>query len=57
VWHAKRSGKALAVAVEPFVTLSAAHHEELVQQAERIGAISEARATLAIGAIAVGPHA
>jgi hypothetical protein len=57
VWHAKRSGKRMDVTVEPLGTLSAAQHEELVEQAEQVGEISEARATLTIGTVSVGPHA
>jgi hypothetical protein len=57
VWHAARSGTKMAITVEPFVELSAEQSAELVRQAERVGEIAEARATLAIGTVTAGAHA
>jgi hypothetical protein len=57
VWHATRSGRRMEITVEPLVGLSAAQQAELTEQADRVGAVAEARATLTIGAVGAGPHA
>ncbi|WP_328536974.1 winged helix DNA-binding domain-containing protein [Streptomyces sp. NBC_00344] len=57
VWHAKRSGKKLAVTVEPLVELTAARLRELKAQVERTGEIMEGRPELTVGKVTVGPHA
>jgi hypothetical protein len=57
VWHAARSGQKMAITVEPFVDLDTAQRDELAHQADRIGEIAEARATLTIGPVTAGPHA
>jgi Winged helix DNA-binding domain len=57
VWHQRRSGGRIAITVEPLRPLRAAQRRELGDQAERIGAILEARPELTIGAIATGAHA
>jgi hypothetical protein len=56
VWHARRTGKRLVVTVEPFAALSREQMEELEWQVGRVGEVAEASATLAIGAVDVGPH-
>jgi Winged helix DNA-binding domain len=56
VWHAKRSGRRLAITVEPFVKLTAGRRRQLEDQAERIAEISEASASLAIGSVTVQAH-
>ncbi|MFE5300139.1 winged helix DNA-binding domain-containing protein [Streptomyces sp. NPDC056632] len=57
VWHQRRSGKRIAVTVEPLRTLAPARLRELAAQAERVAAVLEGRAELTVGPVAVGPHA
>jgi hypothetical protein len=57
VWHLKRSGKTVAVAVEPLDVLAARQLRELETQVARVGEILEASATLTIGPVTVGAHA
>jgi hypothetical protein len=57
VWHLKRSGKKVAVAVEPLDVLRAGQLRELDAQVARVGEILEATAELTIGPVNVGPHA
>jgi hypothetical protein len=57
VWHLRRSGRRLAVTVEPLRRLPAGHRSELAGQVDRVGRILEGEATLTVGKISVGPHA
>lgn len=57
VWHQKRSGRRLAVTVEPLGRLSAAQRRALEDEVARIGQVQEAQVELAVGPVAVGPHA
>ena len=57
VWHQKRSGRRVAITVEPLSRLSAARLAQLDEQVARLGAIVDAEATLTIGPVSVGPHA
>ena len=57
VWHQKRSGRKVAVTVEPLSRLSKARVAQLDDQVARLGAIVDAEATLTIGPVSVGPHA
>jgi hypothetical protein len=57
LWHQRRSGRRLAVTVEPLTDLSPAGREELDAQVERVGEILEARPELTIGPVTVGGHA
>jgi hypothetical protein len=57
VWHQRRSGRKLAVTVEPFRDLTAGQRRELDDQVARIGDILEGTPTLTIGAVTAGPHA
>ncbi|MET9951035.1 winged helix DNA-binding domain-containing protein [Streptomyces sp. NPDC006339] len=57
VWHQRRSGKRIAVTVEPLRPLGAARLRALSAQAERVAEILEGRAELTVGPVAVGPHA
>ncbi len=57
VWHQRRSGRRIALTVEPVGRLSAAHRRALDEQAERTGAMLEGTAELTLGKITVGPHA
>jgi hypothetical protein len=57
VWHQRRSGRKIAVTVEPLQRLSAAHRELLDAEVARIGRILEAEPVLTLGKITVGAHA
>jgi hypothetical protein len=58
VWHQRRSGKRLALTVEPLEPLSPARLRELEEQAARLAEILETGPpSLTIGTITVGPHA
>jgi hypothetical protein len=57
VWHQRRSGRRLAVTVEPLQDLTAAQRRELDEEVELVGTVMEAEPTLTIGKIGVGPHA
>jgi hypothetical protein len=57
VWHQRRSGRRIAITVEPLERLTSAQRRALDDQVERIGAFLEATSQLTIGAVTVGPHA
>ncbi|MFI1780351.1 winged helix DNA-binding domain-containing protein [Streptomyces rubiginosohelvolus] len=57
VWHQRRSGRRIAVTVEPLKPLSGARLRDLEEQAERVAAIMEGTAELTVGQVTVGPHA
>lgn len=59
VWHQRRSGRRIAVTVEPVgnALKTAARRRELERQAERVGEILQGRAELKVGRVTVGPHA
>jgi hypothetical protein len=59
VWHQRRSGRRVAVTVEPVgeALEPAAAREELAREVERVGAALEGRAELTVGTVTVGPHA
>ncbi len=57
VWHQRRSGRKLAITVEPIRELSARHRRQLDDEAELVGAVMEAVPTLTVGTVTVGPHA
>jgi hypothetical protein len=57
LWHQRRSGRRIAITVEPLVPLTAAQRAELDEQAERVGAILEGAAELTIGPVTSGAHA
>jgi hypothetical protein len=57
VWHQKRSGRRIAVSVEPLRPLSKAQLADLDTQVARLAEIVEAEAVLTIGEVSVGPHA
>ncbi|HEX5147828.1 MAG TPA: winged helix DNA-binding domain-containing protein [Candidatus Limnocylindrales bacterium] len=57
VWHQRRSGMKLAITVEPLHELSATHRRELDDEVELVGTVVEAKPTLTVGAVTVGPHA
>ncbi|MFJ6634752.1 winged helix DNA-binding domain-containing protein [Streptomyces sp. NPDC091376] len=59
VWHQRRSGRRIAVTVEPIApgTLTPARLRALEEQAERLGEVLEGPAELTVGEVTVGPHA
>ncbi len=57
VWHQKRSGRTLAVTVEPLRELTATQRRQLDDEVELVGAVVAARPTLTLGTVTVGPHA
>ncbi|HEV2929536.1 MAG TPA: winged helix DNA-binding domain-containing protein, partial [Propionibacteriaceae bacterium] len=57
VWHQRRSGRRLAITVEPLGELTATQRRQLEDEVELVGAVMEARPTLTVGTVTVGPHA
>jgi hypothetical protein len=57
VWHQRRSGRKLAVTVEPFRPLSKERRRELDRQVARVGEILEGEPALTVGPVTVGAHA
>ena len=57
VWHQRRSGRKLAITVEPLGDLTATQHRQLDDEVELVGAVMEAKPTLTVGTVTVGPHA
>ena len=57
VWHQRRSGRKLALTVEPLAELTAAQRRELDDEAALVGRVMEATVTLTVGPVTVGPHA
>ncbi|MFF0446801.1 winged helix DNA-binding domain-containing protein [Streptomyces sp. NPDC004609] len=59
VWHQKRSGKRIAVTVEPIgdELERSRNRRELAEQVERVGMILEGTAELTVGEVTVGAHA
>jgi winged helix DNA-binding protein len=57
VWHQRRSGRRLAVTVEPLGALTATQRRQLEAEVGLVGAVMEAEAALTVGAVTVGPHA
>lgn len=56
VWHQRRSGRNVAVTVEPLRDLTAMQRRELDAEVELVAAFMEARPTLTVGAVTVGAH-
>ncbi|MFF3351697.1 winged helix DNA-binding domain-containing protein [Streptomyces sp. NPDC002917] len=57
VWHQRRSGRRIAVTVEPLSPLTAGQLRELEEQVERVGLVLEGKPELTVGKVTVGPHA
>jgi Winged helix DNA-binding domain len=57
VWHQRRSGRKLAITVEPLRELTATQRRQLDDEVELVGAVMEAKPTLTVGTVTVGPHA
>jgi DNA glycosylase AlkZ-like len=57
VWHQRRSGRKLAITVEPLHELTASQYRQLGDEVDLVGAVMEAPATLTVGTVTVGAHA
>ncbi|MFC8232296.1 winged helix DNA-binding domain-containing protein [Streptomyces sp. NPDC056663] len=57
VWHQRRSGRRIAVTVEPLSSLTAGQLRGLEEQVERVGVVLEGKPELTVGKVTVGPHA
>jgi hypothetical protein len=57
VWHQRRSGSKLSIIVEPLRELTAVHRRQLDVEVQLVGAVMEAKPTLTLGTVTVGPHA
>ncbi|MET9661238.1 winged helix DNA-binding domain-containing protein [Streptomyces sp. NPDC006510] len=57
VWHQRRSGRRIAVTVEPLAPLTAGQLRELEAQVARVGEVLEGNAELTVGRVTVGAHA
>jgi hypothetical protein len=57
VWHQRRSGRRLAITVEPLGELTATQRRQLEDEVDLVGVVMEANPTLTVGTVAVGPHA
>ena len=57
VWHQKRSGRRVAVTVEPLRRLSRVRVAALEEQVACLGRVVEGDAGLTLGEVSVGPHA
>lgn len=57
VWHQRRSGRKVAITVEPLRDLTAPQRRELDAEVELVGTVMEATPTLTVGTVTVGAHA
>jgi hypothetical protein len=57
VWHQKRSGRKLAITVEPLRDLTATHRRQLDDEVDLVGAVMQGEPTLTVGTVTAGPHA
>jgi len=57
LWHQRRFGGRLAITVEPLGELSAGHRRQLADEVDLVGAVMQAKPTLSVGTVSVGPHA
>ncbi|MFE6663391.1 winged helix DNA-binding domain-containing protein [Streptomyces sp. NPDC057697] len=57
VWHQRRSGRRIAVTVEPLTPLTAGQLRELEAEVARVGEVLEGNAELTVGTVTVGAHA
>jgi Winged helix DNA-binding domain len=57
VWHQRRSGRRLAITVEPLRELTAAQLQQLGDEVDLVSAVMEAAATLTVGTVTAGAHA
>jgi hypothetical protein len=56
-WHPRRSGRKLAITVEPLRDLTALQRRPRDHEADRTGAVMESTATLTVATVTVGPDA
>ena len=57
VWHQRRSGRTIAITVEPLQRLTAPQRRQLDEEASLVGAVMEAAVMLTVGTVTVGAHA
>jgi hypothetical protein len=57
VWHQRRTGRTLAITVEPLRELTARQYRQLCDEVDLVGAVMEATATLTVGTVTTGAHA
>ena len=57
VWHQQHSGRKLAITVEPLCELTATQRRQLDDEVELVGTVMEAKPTLTVGIVTVGPLA
>jgi Winged helix DNA-binding domain len=57
VWHQRRSGRRIAITVEPLTRLSARQRSDVEAEAERLGRIVRGSAQVTFGTVTIGPHA
>jgi len=57
VWHQQRSGRKVAITVEPLRDLTAKQRRQLDDEVELVGAVMQAHPTLTVGTVSAGPHA
>jgi Winged helix DNA-binding domain len=56
IWQQRKSGRKVAITVEPFTRLTAAHRRELADQAERLGAFLGCAPGLTLAPVTVRSH-
>jgi hypothetical protein len=57
VWHQRRSGRKLAITVEPLRELTAAQRRQLGDEVDLVGTVMEAAPELTVGTVTAGAHA
>jgi len=57
VWHQRRSGRKLAITVEPVRELTALQRRQLDDEVSLVAGVMESTATLTVGTVTAGPHA
>ena len=57
VWHQRRSGRKLAITVEPLRELTAPQRRQLDDEISLVGAVMQATRTLTVGTVTAGAHA
>ena len=57
VWHQRRSGRRVAITVEPLRELTVTQRRLLDDEVELVGEFMEATPKLTVGTVTVGPHA
>jgi hypothetical protein len=57
VWHQRRSGRTLAITVEPLRELTGTQRRQLDDEVELVGEVMQAEPSLMVGTVTVGPHA